>query len=191
MLRELADVGRTLAQRRDLQVHDVEAEQQVLAECALAHRFGKVAVRSRNDADVDRNRASAADAVDDPLLDGAQQLRLQPHIHLGDFVEQQRAAVRLLEFADAAGDRAGEGAFLVAEQLGFQQVLRDRGAVDGDEGLLRAVGAAVNVARQHLLAGPAFAGDEHGGVGTRDLLGELDHFRHGSCRGRSYRAYRR
>ena len=72
----------------------------------------------------------AADAVDHALLDRAQQLGLQPHVHLGDFVEQQRAAGRLLELADAARHRAGEGALLVAEQLGFQQVLRDRRAVD-------------------------------------------------------------
>ena len=77
----------------------------------------------------------AADAVDHALLDGAQQLGLQPHVHLGDFVEQQRAAGRLLELADAARDRAGEGALLVAEQLGLQQVLRDRRAVDRDERL--------------------------------------------------------
>ncbi len=120
MLRELEHVGRPLAQRRDLQVHDVEAEQQVLAEGAFAHRLDQIAVRGRDDADVDRHRLGAADAVDHALLDGAQELGLQPHVHLGDFVEQQRAAGRLLELADAARDRAGEGALLVAEQLGLR-----------------------------------------------------------------------
>ena len=81
----------------------------------------------------------AADAVDLALLDGAQQLGLQADVHLADLVEQQRAAVGLLELADAPGDGAGEGALLVAEQLGFQQGLGDGGAVDGDEaGLARA-----------------------------------------------------
>jgi hypothetical protein len=94
VLGELEHVGRPLAQRRDFQVHDVEAEQQVLAERALAHGLGQVAVRGRDDADVDRHRLGAADAVDHALLDGAQQLGLQPHVHLGDFVEQQRAAGR-------------------------------------------------------------------------------------------------
>ncbi len=61
-----------------------------------------------------------ADAVDLALLERAQQLRLQPRMHLADLVEQQRAAVRLLELADAAGDGAGEGALLVAEQLAFR-----------------------------------------------------------------------
>ena len=61
----------------------------------------KVAVGGGDDADVDRHRLAAADAVDQPLLDGTQELGLQPHVHLGNFVEQQRAAVRFLELADA------------------------------------------------------------------------------------------
>jgi hypothetical protein len=64
---------------------------------------------------------AAADAVDLALLDGAEQLGLQPHVHLADLVEQQRAAVRLLELADAPGQRAGEGALLVPEQLALQR----------------------------------------------------------------------
>ena len=98
-------VGRPFAQRRDFQVHDIEAEQQILAERAVAHRFGEIAVRGGDDADVDRHRPGAADAVDDALLDGAQQLGLQPHVDLGNLVEQQRAAVGLLELADAARRR--------------------------------------------------------------------------------------
>ncbi len=120
----------------------------------------------------------AADAVDHALLDGAQELGLQAHVHLGDLVEQQRAAGRLLELADAAGDRAGEGALLVAEQLGFEQVLRDRRAVDRDERRRARGSSGVDVAREHLLAGAGLAGDQHRGVARRDLLGELDHVRH-------------
>src|ERR1700735_831660 len=48
--------------------------------------------RVSDDADVARCRAGAADAIDHALLDGAQQLGLQPHVHFGDFVEQQGAA---------------------------------------------------------------------------------------------------
>ena len=42
-------------------------------------------------------------------------------VHLADLVEQQSAAARLLELADAPGHGAGEGALLMAEQLAFQQ----------------------------------------------------------------------
>ena len=76
------------------------------------------------------HRLAAADAVDLAFLQGAQQLGLKAAVHLGDFVEQQGAAVGLLELADAPRHRAGEGALLMAEQLAFQQVLGDGGAVD-------------------------------------------------------------
>ena len=124
------DVARPLAQRRQAQVHDVQAVEQVLAERPVAHGLGQVAVGGGQDADVDLHRLGAADPVDLALLDGAQQLGLQAAVHLADFVEQQGAAVGLLELADAAGHGAGEGALLVAEQLALQQVLGDRGAVD-------------------------------------------------------------
>src|SRR5579871_5759739 len=123
VLRELEYVGGPLAQRRNFQVHHIEAEQQVLAEGALAHRLDQVAVRGRENADIDRHRPAAADPIDHPLLDGTQELRLQTAIHLRYLVEQERAARGLFEFADAAADGAREGALLVAEQLGFEQVL--------------------------------------------------------------------
>src|SRR5207244_2433057 len=81
----------------------------------------------------------SADAVDAPVLGRPQRLRLQPHVDLGNLVEQQRAAGGLFELADAAGNGAGERALLVTEQLGFQQVLRNRRAIDGYERLARAV----------------------------------------------------
>jgi uncharacterized protein YoaH (UPF0181 family) len=75
----------------------------------------------------------AADAVELAVRQHAQQPRLQVERHVADLVEEQRAAVGLLEAAAARGLRAGEGAALVAEELAFEQVLRDRRGVDGDE----------------------------------------------------------
>ena len=79
--------------------------------------------------------AGVADPDDDPLLERAQQLHLQRERHLADLVEEQRAAVGRLELALLVGDRAGEGALHVAEQLALEQVLGDGAAVDGDERL--------------------------------------------------------
>ena len=62
----------------------------------------------------------------------------------------------------------GEGAPRVAEELALEELLGHRGAVDGDEGSLRARAARVERPRDELLAGPALAGDEHRRVGARD-----------------------
>ena len=59
----------------------------------------------------------AADAPNDAVLEHAQQLRLQRQRHLGEFVEEERAAVRDLEQAGLVAVRAGEGALPVTEQL--------------------------------------------------------------------------
>ncbi len=116
---------RPLAQGGQAQIDHVQAIEQVFAEGAVLDRVGEIAVRRGDDADIDLDRLGAADAVDLAFLDGAQQLGLQPRIHFADFVQQQRAAIGFLEFADAPGDGAGEGAFLMAEQFGFEQIVRE------------------------------------------------------------------
>ena len=81
----------------------------------------------------DRDRVGAADGADLLLLQHAQELHLQAHRHVADLVEQQRAAVRRLEQALVGAMRARERAFLVTEELGLEQVLGHRAAVDRDE----------------------------------------------------------
>ena len=78
-----------------------------------------------DDADVDLDRVRVADALELALLQHAQQLRLQRGAHRPDFVEEQRALVRLLEPALPGRDRAGERAAHVAEQLRLEQRLRE------------------------------------------------------------------
>ena len=70
----------------------------------------------------------------------------------------------------AMADRAGEGAPHVAEQLGLEQLLGDRAAVDGHEQALGAPAVVVDRAGDQLLAGAALAGDQHGAVRCRATL---------------------
>ena len=99
-------------------------------------------MRGGDDAHVGLDRLVAADAVELAVGQHAQQPRLQVRRHVADLVEEQRAAVGLLEAAAPLRLRAGEGAALVAEQLGLEQVLRDRRGVDRDEGLAPRAGCA-------------------------------------------------
>ena len=102
----------------------------------------EVAVGRGDEADVERHLAVAADRPHRPLLQRAQQLRLQRERQLADLVEEERAAVRLHEEARARAARVGEGAARVAEQLALEQRLGHRGAVDGDERPVRAPACA-------------------------------------------------
>ena len=82
-----------------------------------------------------------------------------------------RAAVCQRELALLRRRRPGERAADVAEQLGFEQRLRDRRAVDLDERHVALRAAVVDGARHELLAGTGLAGDEDGALGFRDPLG--------------------
>src|SRR5262249_57948510 len=80
------------------------------------------------------------------LLEEPQKLGLDGRCHLRHLVEEQHAARRLLDPPGPRGLSPGEGAPLVAEQLGLQELLRQGGAVERDERLFGAWRRAVDVA---------------------------------------------
>ncbi len=110
-----------------------QAIQEVLAELTCGDPLGQIAIRRGDHADVEPSRAVVGtDLLDLTVLEEAQQERLHAQAHLADFVEEQRAPVRLLQLADLVAIRAGEAALHVTEQLRFEQGLGQAGAVDGD-----------------------------------------------------------
>ena len=80
--------------------HDVEAVEQILAEAAAPHLRGQIAVGRGDDADIDLDAAGTADPLEGLLLQHPHDLALGLERHVGDLVEQQRAAMGLLERAD-------------------------------------------------------------------------------------------
>src|SRR5690606_24117787 len=127
----------------------------------------EVLVRGRDDADVDGDGAVAADAGDPALLERAEHLRLRVEAHVPDLVEEERPAVGLLELPDPLLRGAGEAPLLVAEQLGLDELARDGGAVDLDDGAGAAGALVVDPAGDELLARAGLAGDEHARLGRR------------------------
>ena len=75
--------------------------------------------------------------------------------------------------------RAGEGALAVAEELILQQVMRNRGTVDGQEPRRAAGALNVNGPRDQFLAGAAFADKKHGRGRRRHLAHHLKDALHG------------
>src|SRR5207247_10793736 len=97
---------------------------------------------------------------------------LQLGLERADLVEKQRAALGQLEAAELALIGSGERALLVAEQLGLDQRVRERGRIDGHERLVTARALPMNGAGDQLLAGAALAGDDDGGGRPRHLRDE-------------------
>src|SRR5262249_23469970 len=157
--RELGDLLRALAQRRDLEREAGEPVVEVAPELAGVDLDEQIAVRGGEEPDVDRDRPHAADGQDALRLDGAQQLGLERQRHLADLVEEQCAAGGGLEQPRLGLDRAGEGPLLVAEELAREERLGQGGAVDGEERPAPS-GQPVQRLRQHLLADSGLAVDD-------------------------------
>ena len=106
-------------------------------------------------------RRGLAERGDFAGLEEAEKLGLEVEAEFADFVEEEGAVAGGADEAEVVAVGAGEGAAAVAEELAFEQVARNGGAVERDERLLGAVGEVVNGAGEDLLAGAAFAGDQH------------------------------
>ena len=191
MLGEQSGVAGPLGEARDSHHDFGEAVVEILAERARRDHLFEILVGGADDPRVDRDRLAAADPLDHPLLQEAQQLDLQRQRDVADLVEEQRAAMGELDLALGGLDRAGEGALLVAEQFGFEQILGDRGAVDRDEAADAAAGSpGGRRAASNSLPVPRRAEQHHRDVGVGDPLDRARDLRH-LRRGGDHRAEHR
>ena len=132
-------------------------------------------MRRADEREVHGHRLPAAERRHHAVLQHAQQPRLEQQRHIADLVEEQRAALGLADAPRGALlARAGEGAALIAEQLRFDQVLRQRSAVDRDERLVRARAAEVRRAREDLLADARLALQQQGDRLAQHLSSAVD-----------------
>src|SRR5207249_12118263 len=107
-------------------------------------------------AHIHRNRLRSADTLKGLLLEDAQEFHLRVGRQVADFIEEERALVRLLEAPDAPLVRASERAAFVAEQFAFEQILRYCSAIDRDERRFGARAVLVDGASNQFLARPRF-----------------------------------
>ena len=88
---------------------------QILAKLTLAHQFVQIAMRGHDHTHVDGNRPVTTDPLHFLLLQNAQQFGLHQRRHVADLIQEQRAAVRLLELPGVPRGRSRERAFLMSE----------------------------------------------------------------------------
>ena len=96
------DIFLAIAQRRQMDVEDVEAVKQVLAQMAAAHRFLGHLIGGRHHPHVHFEFGLAAQPPHLGIFQNAQQLGLRLQGHFADFVQQQRAVLGHFEAAGAA-----------------------------------------------------------------------------------------
>ena len=134
----------------------------------------KIFMSGRHDADIRLQHVVRSDPRETAVLQHAEKFHLDREWHIADFIEKQRAAIRLLEAALAACDRASERTFLVAEEFAFEKVFWDCAAVDRDHLLLAARAVFVHRLRDKFFAGAAFPADEDRRVRSRHAPNEFE-----------------
>src|SRR3546814_1457902 len=121
--------------------------------CALPiYPFIQVLVGGRNDPSVDVDQTVATDALNLSCFQHAEEFYLHVGGPVPDSVEKEGAPVAILEPAAPLRDRASEAAFLMAEQLRFQQVARDRSAVYPNAAVSRPLACVMECCGQEFLA---------------------------------------
>ena len=109
-----------LAQRWKLQVHRVDAIVQVLAESAVLYHLWNVAVGSTDKTDINRYLFGIADTHDSTILQHAQEFGLQVQWDIANLIEEECAAVGLLELTHMVGMCIGESTFDMSEQFALE-----------------------------------------------------------------------
>jgi len=107
-----ARTSRPVRERGHADVHDVEPVHEVFAELACGQGGGQVLVGGRDDPHVEVHSGPVgAHRLDLAVFEEPQEHGLHPEAHLGDFVEEDRAVVRLLQQAHLVAERVGEAPF--------------------------------------------------------------------------------
>src|SRR5262249_6733403 len=154
---EVRDVLAAVTQGRHPQMDDGEPIEEVLPKRAFRDHLFESARGRGDDPYVDRERPRTAQSEDHLLLDRAEQLHLRGGIALADLIEEQRPLIGRFEEPDLSVIGAGERTFLVAEELRLLEPLRERTAVDRDEGARSAIALDVRESGEHLFAGAGLA----------------------------------
>src|SRR5262249_25982290 len=153
VLHQQRQIVAPLAQRRQLGRKNAQTVEQILAKATARDQRLQVSVRGGEQAHVGLNRLIPAQPLETLLLQRAQELALGERGHVTDLIEEQCSTGALLELADALPVSASERAFLVAKQLAFEEMLRDRRAIDSEKRPCRALAMLVDCPRYQLLAG--------------------------------------
>ena len=172
---EEGDVILPFSQRGKIDLHHVEAMEQVRAEAALAHHRAEVPVRGGDHPNVDLHRSSPSDPRDLSLLEKSEQFRLDIQRQLANLVEEEAPPVGILELSATRAHGPRKGTAFVAEDLALEERHGHGGAVDHDKGTGRPRAPPVDHRRDQLLPRAGLPGNQDGRGGRCHLLDDSAH----------------
>ena len=170
--------SRARAERRKADANDVQPVEQVEPEPPGRHLLAQVAIGRRHNPHINPPRDVLAHPPQLALLDRPQHLGLRAKRQLADFIEHERAGVRFFEHAGPLGHGPGKGAARVPEQLGLDQIVGERRAVQRAERPAAARTPPMERPGDELLAAAALSLDQDGEGRRGCALDRLTHLHH-------------
>src|SRR5438552_8870677 len=175
----LSQVGYILApflQWRNGNRNHIEAIKKILSKLSGSHAFLQVLIRCSHQPQIDLDGTRSSHPLEFALLQDAQQLCLQQQGKLTNLVEEQCSTTRDFDLSLLLSACPGEGTFLIAKQLAFQQSLGDSRTIDGNECCIGSRTVCVQGMCYQFFASPALALNEHGRVGGSYAPNEFEDF---------------
>jgi hypothetical protein len=158
---------------------NIQAIKQIFPKLPLGHCLFEWPVRGGNQAHVNFDRLISPHALERAGLQHAQDLRLRRGRHVADFIQKNRAAIALLEFANALAGGSGERSPLVPEQFALEQLFRNGRAIHRQEWLFMPVAMMIDRARHQFFARAALARNQCRRIRPRQLADQFEHLLHG------------
>ena len=178
MVGELQDVLRAFAQGGHPEIDDVEAVEQVLPEVPLRTSSARLRL------DVAMMRMSTGTGLPPPTRSITRSWMARRSLACRrTSISEISSSSRVPPVASSnlpmrRATAPVKAPFSWPNSSDFERGVRDGGAVDRDERLVRG-STRVHVAGDDLLADAALAGDQDGGLGPGDLVGQAHHALHG------------
>lgn len=161
-LGQLQNIVAAFSQRRQSDLHDVDAKIQISPERAGGDAALQIGVGREDETRVDRHLALGSNRTDPSILQDTQQLALQHVWQLADFIQKQRPALGIHEQTLTGSSRPRKRSLQMAEQFAFDHIRRDRAAIDGNEKLVGTTGQRMQRSGGDLLAGARLARKQDG-----------------------------
>ena len=110
------NIARPLAQRQHGQFEGADTEIEIFTELTLGNRFTQILIGGGDQTYIEFNGRITTKTCDFAFLQHAQEFGLKVIWHLGDFIQEDRAAMRLLKQTTMLFQCTGKGALLVTKQ---------------------------------------------------------------------------
>src|SRR5215469_8617349 len=165
-------VGATVTQWRNNDRQNAQAEKKIFAKMTGGDGGLEIGVGEGDQAGFDAQRFRAAEPFERAFLQNAKKFALGLGRESCDFIKDDGALPAKFQAAKFALDSAGERTVFVAKKFTFNQMRRQRSAINFVKGSVTAGAQFVNQACEVIFAGTGFTGDEQSRGRGRNFFGE-------------------